>query len=96
MIGYDETMKTYFFQTGKENENSEPLTCLGLRPNEFQRVNDIQRILSNNHLVLKIRRKDKKALRQYVNDIIFIRDRFDRDASPVEANVLFSSFKFVK
>lgn len=41
IIGYDEMMKTYFFQSGEENEIGEPVLWLGVKHKEFLTINEL-------------------------------------------------------
>ncbi len=41
IVGYDDMMETYFFQSGEENEIGEPALWLGVKHKEFLTINEL-------------------------------------------------------
>lgn len=62
IIGYDEAMQTYFFQSGQENEYEEPIIWLGANFQEYKHLSEIEKTLKRNKLILIIEQEDRKKL----------------------------------
>ena len=54
VIGYDEMINSFFFQSGEENEQGEPLIWLGKRPREFKTLTSLLKKFLRKGLTLKI------------------------------------------
>lgn len=62
IIGYDEQMGTYFFQSGEETDEGEPIIWLGTLYQEFARLNWLMAKLENSGYTLKIDQEYQEAL----------------------------------
>ncbi len=54
IIGFDEQMQTFFFQSGEENKYDEPLIWLGKKFKEFCSLQEIEKALAKKKYFLKI------------------------------------------
>lgn len=62
VIGYDESMETFFFQSGIENSDGDPLIWLGVNFQEYTSIAQIEDELKHHKLILEIDPNDVKAL----------------------------------
>lgn len=65
VIGYDEAMQTFFFQSGQEDKYDQPLIWLGVKFQEYKHVSEIEKTLKLNKLILNIEHGDKKMLQSF-------------------------------
>lgn len=62
IIGYDEAMQTYFFQSGQENKYDEPLIWLGTEFQQYKNLSEIEKALKLHKLILMMEANDRKKL----------------------------------
>jgi len=65
VIGYDEPMQTFFFQSGEEDEEGAPLIWLGIEFQQYQSISQIEKALQQHKFVLKIDLKDREILERH-------------------------------
>ena len=65
IIGYDESVRTYFFQSGEEDEVGEPLLWLGYEYRQFRSISQLESTLKKHDLSIEIEPGGREELEQF-------------------------------